>query len=218
MHVRVLYRDTNLLCCIKPVGIPSESEGLPDLLTGQENLKEIYPVQRLDQTVGGVILYALDKKSAAVLTGMLASGTVTKEYLAVVSGEPEGEEGICTDLLFHDQRKNKTYIVSRKRKGVREANLAWIRQDTADYDGEKLSLLRVALHTGRSHQIRIQLASRRLPLVGDGKYGSRIKGASVALWSHRLTLRHPVTGEILDFTAVPPAHFPWNLFDSIHSP
>lgn len=212
MSIKILYRDNHLLCCIKPVGIPSEAEGLPSLLSMQEKVNEIYTVHRLDQAVGGVILYALSKKMAAALSSMIEKGEITKEYLAVTTGVPDSEDGVCKDLLYHDRQKNKTYVVTKPRKGVRDASLAWIRQSTTCFDGNDLALLRIALHTGRSHQIRVQMASRKLPLVGDGKYGSRVKSASIALWSTSISFRHPFSSEPVRFEASPPDHFPWNLF------
>ena len=130
-----------------------------------------------------------------------------KEYLAVVHGAPEEKNGRMDDLLFHDRQKNMTYVVKRKRKGVRDASLEY--EVISERDG--LSLVQVHLLTGRTHQIRAQFASRKMPLVGDGRYGARDKCA-IALWSYRLSLTAPSNGERLEFTRVPPESAPWDVF------
>ncbi len=213
MGIRVLYSDSQLCICIKPVGISSEGDGMPLLLKTVFPENDVFPVHRLDQSVGGLMVYALERDTAAKLTAMFASGGVQKEYLAVIPGIPADQDGILTDWLYHDKRNNKTFVVKSERKGVKKAELAWILQKTAETDSGPLSLIRVGLHTGRSHQIRIQFASRKMPLVGDGKYGSRIKAPCIALWSYRLAFRHPVTGEMMDFARFPEkAEFPFSLF------
>ena len=130
-----------------------------------------------------------------------------KIYLAVLRGVPEAPEAALEDLLFHDSRTNKTFVVDRPRKGVREAKL--------DYrvlaEAEGLSLVRVRLHTGRTHQIRAQFASRGLPLLGDIRYGSRAD-CTPALWAWRLRFRHPKTGSAVDVLCPPPDDYPWTLF------
>lgn len=215
MGIRILYSDPQLCICIKPAGVSSEGDGMPSLLKAVFPGSDVFPVHRLDQSVGGVMVYALDRKAAAALTELFAGSAVRKEYLAVIPGIPESQDGIFTDLLYHDKRSNKTYVVKNERKGVRKAGLAWICQKTVETEDGSLSLMRVALHTGRSHQIRIQFASRKMPLVGDGKYGSRIKAPGIALWSYRLAFRHPVTGEMLDFSREPDRNqFPFNLLSA----
>ena len=120
-------------------------------------------------------------------------------------------EDTLTDLLFRDAAHNKSYVVKRMRKGVREARLSY--REIART--EALSLVRIQLHTGRTHQIRVQFASRGLPLLGDIRYGSRDERCTAALWSYRLALRHPVTGETVDVSALPPEGYPWQLFGEI---
>lgn len=203
MGIRMIYSDPYLCVCIKPVGVTSEGEGMPSMLKSVFPGSDVFPVHRLDQSVGGVMVYALKKDVAARLTEMFAGSEVCKEYLAVIPAVPEETEGIFTDWLWHDKRNNKTYVVKSERKGVKKAELAWILLRSVRTDKDTFSLVRVALHTGRTHQIRIQFASRKMPLIGDGKYGSRIKSPSVGLWSYRLTFRHPVTGEMLDFSREP---------------
>lgn len=131
-----------------------------------------------------------------------------KEYLAVLRGHPDAPGGELTDLLFRDAAKNKSYVVKRMRKGVREAKLSYrVLAETED-----LSLVRIRLHTGRTHQIRVQFSSRGLPLLGDIRYGSKDPHCTAALWSYRLALTHPLTHKEIDITQPPPHQYPWTLF------
>jgi 23S rRNA pseudouridine1911/1915/1917 synthase len=206
--MELLYEDAALVCAVKPVGIPSQGDApdaMPARLAAQLGLPAVYPVHRLDQAVGGAILFARTPEAAARLSAALQDGSVRKEYLAVLAGVPESPEGTLTDLLFHDKVHNKSYVVRRRRTGVREASLSY--RVLAARDG--LALVRVLLHTGRTHQIRVQFSSRGLPLLGDGKYGSRDNRCGPALWSYRMELAEPRRV----FLARPPEEFPWNLFD-----
>ena len=208
MDIAILYEDTAILLCVKPAGLVSEEGGMPDLLRSETRTRDIYCVHRLDKAAAGLMVYAKTRASAAALSSMIAAGGLEKEYMAVVQGAAEAE-GSMRDLLYHDAAKNKTYVVKSLRRGVREGELSY--QKLAQT--EALSLVRIRLLTGRSHQIRIQFASRKLPLVGDRKYGSRYRDCPLALWSERLSFRHPVTGEILDYHISPPDAWPWNTFD-----
>jgi 23S rRNA pseudouridine1911/1915/1917 synthase len=158
---------------------------------------EIYPVHRLDREVGGVMVYARTRDAAAALSQSIQAGVVKKEYLAVVLGVPEQESGILEDLLLHDTRKNKSYVVKRMRGGVRKARLSYQVLETK----EGRSLVQVRLFTGRTHQIRVQFASRQLPLQGDGRYGGG--SGTIALWSVRLTFPHPKTKKQCVFQLLP---------------
>ena len=208
MDVKILYEDKAILLCIKPAGVVSEEGGMPELLRDAARARDIYCVHRLDKAAAGLMVYAKTRESAAALSSVIASGGLEKEYLAVIQGAAEAE-GSMRDLLYHDASKNKTYVVKRQRRGVREAELSY--QTLAQ--SEALSLVRIRLMTGRSHQIRVQFASRKLPLVGDRKYGSRYRDCPMALWSERLSFRHPITGELLDYRVSPPDVWPWNAFD-----
>ena len=207
--IEILEQTPGLVLCIKPVGVRAQGEAeadLPALLKRQLGC-EIYPVHRLDQAVGGVMVFAKTAPAAAKLSQAIAGGTLQKEYLAVLERSPEQTEGELSDFLFHDRTKNKTYVVSRQRKGVKEAKLAYRVLDVQN----GLCLVRIRLYTGRTHQIRVQFASRGMPLVGDGKYGSRKNAASPALWSYALTL--PMGGAIARIRALPEAAGVWAAFE-----
>lgn len=177
--MEILYSDPHLAVCVKPVGLDSESE-LPAAL--KETLGgEIYPIHRLDKNVGGVMVYARTKQAAAQLSKAVQDGAMVKEYVALVHGTPP-ETGDWTDLLFKDSRKNKVFVVKRERKGVKKARLEFARLTSREE-----SLVRIRLHTGRSHQIRVQFSSRGFPLVGDHKYGSRDEKTEPMLFSCCIT-------------------------------
>ncbi len=218
---KILYEDKHILVAVKPAGYLSEPGGgksFPDTLAAylreQGKSGEIFTVHRLDKVVGGVMVFARTPKAASVLTQAIAQRTVEKEYLAVLRGVPAEESATLTDLLFRDASKNKTYVVKRMRKGVRDASLSYRLLGTAEKEGQSLSLVQVALHTGRTHQIRVQFSSRGLPLLGDIRYGSKDKNCETALWSHRLRFAHPATGKEMEFSHQPPAAYPWELFSA----
>ena len=213
MEIPILYRDGEILVCIKPVGISSEEGGLPELLR-EACGGELWCVHRLDRAVGGVMVYARTKRSAAALSAAVAERRLEKIYLAVVQGRPAGESGEMRDLLYHDAARNKSYVVKRPRRGVREAALRYRLLASEETPDGTLSLVRIRLETGRSHQIRVQFASRGLPLVYDGRYGSSLRGGSIALWASMLSFPHPASGERLCFTAPVPTERPWTVFES----
>ena len=189
----ILYSDTGLVACIKPVGLDSEAE-LPAALKEQLG-GEIFPIHRLDKNVGGVMVFARTKSAAAALSKAVQDGAMVKEYVAMVHGTPQ-ENGDWEDFLFKDSRKNKVFAVKKERKGVKYARLEFDRLRAGE-----TSLVHVRLHTGRSHQIRVQFSSRGFPLVGDHKYGSRDAATAPMLFSCRITL--PWKGETKVFEALP---------------
>ena len=191
--MEILYSDKDLSICIKPVGLDSEHE-VPEALCAALG-DEVFPIHRLDKNVGGVMVYARSKKAAAALSKAVQDGSLVKEYVALVHGTPP-EDGDWTDLLFKDSSKNKVFVVKKERKGVKKARLEFHRLT----EGES-SLVRIRLHTGRSHQIRVQFASRGFPLVGDHKYGSRDEKTAPMLFSCRITF--PYRGETRHFEAYP---------------
>ena len=210
--MEILYEDKHLLVCVKPVGVLSQCDGEEDMvaLLKKQLGGEIFPLHRLDRNVGGVMAFARNARAAAALSAQIQGGGFVKRYLAAAGGVPQPKAGEMRDLLFKDARSGRSYVVTRPRKGTKEARLAYRTVGTA----EGKSLVLVRLFTGRTHQIRVQFASRRMPLLGDGKYGSRDKGCEIALWSYRLTFTHPAGGESLAFSALPDtSEYPWKLFD-----
>ncbi len=213
LEIPVLYHDSSLIVCEKPVGISSESPGLPDLIEKQCGCKAL-PVHRLDQGTGGVIVLARSSAACASMQMIFLENKVKKEYLAVISGCPDKDAGVLTDLLWHDRQKNKSFVVTRRRAGVKEASCAWKLLNSTIYNDQRISLIRVILHTGRTHQIRVQFGSRGFPLVGDRKYGSRIHAETVSLWASAISFPHPEQkNNGITVTSLPPEVFPWNLFD-----
>lgn len=191
--MEILFSDKNIAVCVKPVGLDSETEvpaALKEALGG-----EIFPIHRLDKNVGGVIVYARTKQAAAQLSKAVQEGSMVKEYVAMVHGTPP-ENGDWEDLLWKDSAKNKVFVVKRERRGVKKARLEFKRLSAGDH-----SLVRIRLHTGRSHQIRVQFSSRGFPLVGDHKYGSRDERTEPMLFSCCITF--PYRGETKRFEAMP---------------
>ncbi len=214
--MNVLFEDNEIIVLVKPVGIPSEDtpngeKGILDLLKNQQGLKDVYLLHRLDRNVGGVMVFAKTKKSAAHISKQIQENTFKKTYFAVVDGVIEEKQGIYKDLLFKDSSKNRSYVVNRMRKGVKEASLEYVVLN----ENNNKSLVKVTLHTGRTHQIRVQFSSRKTPLTGDIKYGSKDRNCDIALFSHSITFNHHVTNEVLTFTEYPTKiEYPWNLFGS----
>ena len=173
--MEIIYEDARIAVIVKPVGMESERE-IPKSLQAQLG-GEFLPVHRLDQNVGGLMVYARNPAAAADLSRQIQAGAFVKEYIAMVHGTPE-PEGDWTDLLFKDSRKNKVFVVDRERTGVKKARLTY----RCLHSGER-SIVRIRLYTGRSHQIRAQFSSRGYPLVGDHKYGSRAKETAPMLYS-----------------------------------
>lgn len=191
--MKILFSDNSISVCVKPLGMDSEQE-LPNALKEQLG-GEIFPIHRLDKNVGGVMVFARTKQAAAALSKAVQEGTMVKEYLAVVKGVPP-EYGDWTDLLWKDSAKNKVFPVKRERKGVKKARLEFKRLTASEE-----SLVHIRLHTGRSHQIRVQFSSRGYPLLGDHKYGARDTRTAPMLFSCRI--RFPYKGNQQIFEAVP---------------
>ena len=192
--MEILYSDKQIIVCIKPVGLDSEAE-VPAALKERFG-GDIFPIHRLDKNVGGVMVYARTRQTAASLSKAVQEGTMVKEYVAMVHGTVP-ESGDWTDLLWKDSSKNKVFVVKRERRGVKKARLEFVRLAAVDEE----SLVRIRLHTGRSHQIRVQFSSRGFPLVGDHKYGSRDEKKEPMLFSCRITF--PYQGKQQIFEALP---------------
>ena len=201
--MEIICNNEEFVTVIKPFGVSSQEngrDGLPDIIKRELQLSEIYTVHRLDTVTSGVMVYAKTKKAAAVLSKGITDGTFQKEYLAVVHGEVSPEKGIMEDFLFKDSRKNKSFVVKNERKGVKKASLEY--EVTEVKNG--LSLVKIKLHTGRTHQIRVQFSSRRHPVYGDGKYGASDNIPFIALFSHRISFISPENGERVSFVSPRP--------------
>ena len=223
--MKILYEDKYLLVCEKPVGVESQVSSknkcdMPTLLSeyrrGKGEDGYIGVVHRLDTATGGAMIYSKREDMTGKLSALVQSGDYKKVYLAVVHGDPAEQSGEMRDLLYHDKMRNKSFVCDKKRRGVKEAILNYRVLGTvvAD-DGEKRSLVEIDLVTGRTHQIRVQFASRKMPLVGDGKYGSRDNKATCALWSYKVRFTHPVTKKTIVCESSPNGEYPWNQFFDI---
>jgi len=204
----IVYRDTELVVCRKPAGVLSEGasddpKAMPGKLavTLAESgapVRAVYPVHRLDRETEGLMVYALTEQAAASLSRAVADKKMEKQYIAHVHGMPEPAEGEMRDLLYYDRSRNKSFPVKRERKGVKEARLTYT---LLSHDSEtNVSTVRVRLLTGRTHQIRVQFASRGMPLLGDRKYGAPAADqTTLALRSVYLSFPHPKTGKTMTF-------------------
>ena len=213
--MNILYEDSHLIVAVKTPDCVSEftpnGDGFADRI--QAHCKGyVGVIHRLDRGVGGVTVYAKTQACAASLSDMVRTHTLKKEYLAVVQGAPSPDHGELRDLLFHDRMRNKTFVADRPRKGVKEAVLEFSTLQTVGQEEKTDSLLRIKLHTGRTHQIRVQFASRGHALLGDGKYGSRER-SPMGLFCAKLEFPHPVTGVPLSLSATPEGA-PWDRFQT----
>ena len=207
----ILYADKRILVAIKPAGVLSTDEpgGMPSLLRAQlgDDKACVRTVHRLDAAVQGVMVFARSARAASLLSEQIRDRGFQKEYLAVVHGAPP-EEGTLCDLLGRDRQRRMTYVADAPGKDVREAKLSYrVLQRREGY-----SLVSICLHTGRTHQIRVQFASRGWPLAGDKKYGVEDGFEQIALWSHRIAFTHPETGGAVEFSALPPHEGAWGMF------
>ncbi|GFZ88567.1 RNA pseudouridine synthase [Compostibacillus humi] len=227
MKIPILYEDNHLLIAEKPVNVPVQGDrsGDSDLLTIlKKDLKIRYQkpgnvylglVHRLDRPVGGAIVFAKTSKAASRLSDMIRRQALERKYFAVVHGTPKEKKDQLVNYLYKDKRQNKVFVVTPDHPKAKRAVLDYeIMESYKD-----LSLLSVHLHTGRSHQIRVQLSNAGYPLFGDQKYGEHVnkKGQQIALWSHAIRFEHPVRKELIETHSWPPHDFPWDLWETTGS-
>lgn len=213
--MEILYTGTDFVVCRKEAGeiseLTAEENSLPRMLESALG-KTVYTVHRLDCTTGGLMVYALSDRTAADLSAQMQNGVFRKIYLAVVHGSMEEPSGTLTDELFFDRRKGKSFLCDKKRNGTKTAHLRYeVLEESAEHGG--VSLCKIELFTGRTHQIRVQFGGRKHPLLGDGKYGSRSNCKDCSLWSAQLAFRVPGSGEAVAFTDMPPANRAFGVFE-----
>lgn len=218
-NLKIIYEDNHIIVVEKIPNIPSQADktGDMDMLTIVKNyIKEKYNkpgnvylglVHRLDRPVGGVMVFAKTSKSASRLSEQVRTKTLKKIYLAVVDGKFDKQKGILEDYLYKDERNNISKVVKKEKKNSKLAKLDY---EVLKYNEVKdLSLVKVNLHTGRHHQIRVQLSNFGHSIFGDQKYGTRGKGKQIALWAYSLTIKHPITKEEMTFEDLPEAIGTW---------
>lgn len=207
--MELIYVDDDILVCLKPARVLSTDEpgGVPELAREVlgDPAADVRTVHRLDRVVAGLMVLARNTKAASELSRQIRDNEFEKEYLAVVHGCPAKEKDTMRDLLGRDKARKMTFVAQEPAKGVQEAVLDY----TVLSKAEDMSRVRIRLHTGRTHQIRVQFASRGLPLVGERKYSTLDDPCEIALWSYRIGFTHPKTGERMAFSHEPLEVYPW---------
>ena len=220
-----LNEDNHIIVVEKPVNIPSQGDktGDVDMLTIiKEYLKEKYNkpgnvylglIHRLDRPVGGVMVFAKTSKAAARLSEQVRDKVFKKQYLVIANGKFDKETGVLSDYLLKNERKNMSRVVP---EGTKNSKYAELDYEILKYDAElNLSVLKINLHTGRHHQIRVQLSSRNHSIYGDQKYGGRGHGKQICLWAYELTINHPITKEEMTFKSIPKMEKSWKILEDI---
>lgn len=210
--MELIYCDKDIVVCIKPPRVLSTDEpgGLPELVREAlgDPKADVRTVHRLDRVVSGLMVLARNPKAASELSRQIREDTFEKEYLAVVHGAPDADKGTLTDLLGRDKARKMTFVAAEPAKGVQEAILHY----QAAAKNDTMSKIRIRLQTGRTHQIRVQFASRGMPLVGERKYSTLDDPCEIALFSCKLGFTHPTTGQYMTFAKEPPEVYPWSSF------
>lgn len=223
--LNIMYEDNHIIVVEKPVNIPSQGDktGDVDMLTIiKKYLKEKYNkpgdvylglVHRLDRPVGGVMVFAKTSKAASRLSEQVRVKDFKKKYLVVVNGKMEKQQGMLEDYLLKNEKSNMSKVV---KEGTKNSKLASLDYETLKYNNEiDLSVLKINLHTGRHHQIRVQLSSRGHSIYGDQKYGGRGHGKQIALWAYELKFLHPITKESMTFAVLPQINGSWKILEGI---
>lgn len=205
--IEVVYADEAIAVCVKPPRVLSTDEpgGMPELVRQALGTEGVRTVHRLDRVVSGLMVLARSAQAASELSRQIRDDQFEKEYQAVIHGQPKEKEGRLTDLLFRDKARKMTMVVPEMAKGVQPAALRY----RVLAGNQQLTKVQIMLETGRTHQIRVQFASRNLPLVGERKYSTLDDPCEIALWSYRLAFCHPITGKYMEFTKEPPRVYPW---------
>lgn len=225
-NLKVIYEDNHIIVVEKPVNIPSQGDKTGDidmLSIIKKYLKEKYNkpgnvylglVHRLDRPVGGVMVFAKTSKAASRLSEEVRLKEFKKTYLVIVNGKMENKTGTLEDYLLKNERNNISKVV---KEGTKNSKLAILDYEVLKYDEEiDLSVLKINLHTGRHHQIRVQLSSRNHSIYGDQKYGGRGHGKQITLWAYKLKIKHPTTKEIMEFTSIPNIDGSWKILDGLN--
>lgn len=207
--IQIVYQDADIAICIKPPRVLSTDEpgGVPELVRNAlgDPKADVRTVHRLDRVVGGLMVLARNPQAASELSRQIREDEFEKEYLAILHGTPEYDTGKLWDLLLRDKARKMTFVAQQEGKGVQPASLTY--RVLCRKNG--MSRVRIRLETGRTHQIRVQFASRGMPLMGEKKYSTREDDCEIALWSYRIGFAHPATGEKMEFTMEPPQVYPW---------
>ena len=223
--LKILYEDNHIIVVEKPPNVPSQADKTTDedmLTIIKRYIKEKYNkpgnvylglVHRLDRPVGGVMVFAKTSKAASRLSEQVRNKTFKKEYLAIVDGKLDVKSGTLEDYLVKNEKNNLTKVTNKETKNAKYAKLDY---EVLKYNKEiNLSVLRILLHTGRHHQIRVQLANMGHSICGDQKYGTRGRGKQISLWAYKLTIEHPITKESMSFTDIPEKIGPWVILEDI---
>ncbi len=223
--LKILYEDNHIIVVEKPPNVPSQADKTTDedmLTIIKRYIKEKYNkpgnvylglVHRLDRPVGGVMVFAKTSKAASRLSEQVRNKTFKKEYLAIVDGKLDVKSGILEDYLVKNEKNNSSKVTNKETKNAKYAKLDY---EVLKYNKEiNLSVLRILLHTGRHHQIRVQLANIGHSICGDQKYGTRGRGKQISLWAYKLTIEHPITKESMTFIDVPEKIGPWVILEDI---
>ena len=205
--MELIYCDEEIVVCVKPARVLSTDEpgGMPELVRQTLGTEDVRTVHRLDRVVSGLMVLARSAEAASELSRQIRDDEFEKEYLAITHGSPEQDTGRLCDLLFRDKARKMTMVATEPGKGVLPASLSYRVLNRKN----ETSRVRIKLETGRTHQIRVQFASRGMPLVGERKYSTLQDDCEIALWSYRLAFAHPKTGKKMDFLLEPPEVFPW---------
>ena len=223
INLKVIYEDNHIIVVEKPANIPSQGDktGDLDMLTIiKAYLKEKYNkpgnvylglVHRLDRPVGGVMVFAKTSKAAARLSEQVREKVFKKKYLVIVNGKFEEKKGTLKDYLLKNERLNKSRVVE---EGTKNSKLAKLDYEVIKYDPDlNLSVVKINLHTGRHHQIRVQLSSRNHSIYGDQKYGGRGHGKQICLWAYSLKIIHPITKQEMKFELYPQKIGSWKILE-----